>query len=350
MKIPVAALMPEEINSLFQLSRKYQGEQIFKWIQGGTLGFESMTNVSKTLRASLAEKALISSHVAETLVDSDGTVKLKLKLYDNYFIETVLLKDKRGRKTACLSTQAGCGMGCAFCRTGKMGLKRNLTDYEIVEQFLLLVSKYGSSDEGIKNIVFMGMGEPLENLANLKKAIGIFHHEDGNGIGFRRMTISTCGIVPRIIKLADTGLPVRLAFSLITADPDLRKKLMPVSLKYPLKEVKKALVYYQEKTGKRITLEIVLLGGINDREEDIEYLLKFISPLKVLVNIIPWNPAEDIPFSEPSAERVNWFRDRIVNAGIPVIERFRRGRGINGACGQLCVINKQDEPVVNPIL
>lgn len=338
MKIPIAALLPEEINSLLHLPKKYQGKQIFKWIQSGTLDFEDMTNLSKPLRSSLAGQAYISSQIEDALLDSDGTVKLKMRLKDNYFIESVLLTDKNGRKTACLSTQVGCGMGCAFCRTGKMGLKRNLKDYEIVEQFLFLTRKYGRINGGIRNIVFMGMGEPLENLINVKKAIDIFHHADGSGIGFRKITVSTCGIIPQIYELADSGPPVRLALSLITADPYLRSRLMPVSLTYPLSDVKKALLYYQEKTGKRITLEIVLLKGVNDREEDIEFLLKFIRLLKVLVNIIPWNPAEDIAFGEPSAEKVIWFKERLLKAGIPVIERFRRGRGINGACGQLCVM------------
>ncbi len=335
MKIPVASLLPDEISGSVRLRHKYQGTQIFKWVQSGTLKFQDMTNLSKVLRRTLNEKLYISSKLEDTLTDSDGTVKLKIKLEDASFIETVLLTDRNGRKTACLSTQAGCGMGCTFCRTGKMGLKRNLKSYEIVEQMLLLVSGYGR----ITNMVFMGMGEPLENPENLRKAIEVFHHTDGGGISLRRITVSTCGIVPKIYDMAENGPHIRIALSLITADPVLRSLLVPVNRRYPLKSVKDALLYYQEKTGKRITLEIVLLKGVNDRAEDMERLLKFIPPLKVVVNIIPWNPAEDIRFNEPSPSGVLRFKNMLVKAGVAVTERYRRGRGINGACGQLCVID-----------
>ena len=335
MKIPVASLLPDEISISLRLRHKYQGTQIFKWVQSGTLKFQDMTNLSKTLRRTLDEKLYISSALEDTLTDSDGTVKLKIKLEDDSFIEAVLLTDRNGRKTACLSTQAGCGMGCAFCRTGKMGLKRNLKSYEIVEQMLLLVSGYGR----IANIVFMGMGEPLENLENLRRAVEIFHYPDGCGTSFRKITVSTCGIVPKMYDMAENGPHTRIALSLITADPALRSMLVPANRRYPLKEAKEALLYYQKKTGKRITLEIVLLKGVNDRAEDMERLLKFIPPLKVVVNIIPWNPAKDIHFNEPSPSEVLRFKNRLVKAGVAVTERYRRGRGINGACGQLCVID-----------
>lgn len=335
MKIPVASLLPDEISGSLSLRHKYQGTQIFKWVQSGTLEFQNMTNLSKELRRTLYEKLYISSGLENTLTGSDGTVKLKIKLEDASFIEAVLLTDRNGRKTACLSVQAGCGMGCAFCRTGKMGLKRNLKSYEIVEQMLFLVSGYGR----ITNIVFMGMGEPLENLENLRRAVEIFHHPGGCGISFRKITVSTCGIVPKMYEMAENGPHTRIALSLITADPVLRSMLVPANRRYPLKETKDALLYYQKKTGKRITLEIVLLKGVNDRAEDMESLLKFIPPLKVVVNIIPWNPAEDIHFKEPSPSEVLRFKNRLVKAGVAVTERYRRGRGINGACGQLCVID-----------
>ncbi len=333
-KIHIASLLPEEINAVFGFMESYRGRQIFKWFSRGVFDFDRMTNLPLETREILKKRAVFSSSIESVHVDRDRTVKLRVRLEDGLLIETVLLEDENGRKTACLSTQVGCGMGCKFCRTALMGLKRNLEPYEIVEQFYLLRERYGK----ISNIVFMGMGEPLDNIESVRGAIDTFCNENGLGLSLRRVTISTSGIIKGIENLVTHGPHVRLALSLVTAREGLRRELMPIARTNPISEVKRALLAYQRVTGRRITLEMVLLGGINDTEDDIEGLVRFIPPLKVVVNIIPWNPARDINFKPPSSGRIAYFKRRLEDAGIPVTRRYTRGRGINGACGQLMII------------
>ncbi len=346
MKVKIASLLPREINNAFSFKEPYRGKQVFKWFSRGVLDFERMTDLPKDVRKELSLKAVFSSSIDTVKTDTDGTVKVKVALEDGLKIESVLLEDERGRKTACLSTQVGCGMGCKFCRTALMGLKRNLTVYEIVEQFYLLMERYGD----ISNIVFMGMGEPLDNMDNLKKAVEIFHSGDGLGMSLRRITISTSGLVKGIRELTYKGPHVRLALSLVTAREGLRKTLMPVTRANPLSEVKSALIEYQEATGKRITLEMVMLGGVNDGDDDIRALVKFIPPLKVVVNVIPWNPAKDIQFIPPNRKRVKYFKEALKKAGIPVTQRYTRGQGINGACGQLMVIEPSRKDIAKAVV
>lgn len=332
MKTPLASLFPDEITSRLSLKNSYTGKQVFSWLHKSVFDFDIMTDLSKNLRAELNKKAMaVSSRIEENLPGDDGSNKLRILLSDNISIESVLLKDKNNRITLCISSQAGCAMGCKFCRTGIMGLKRNLKSFEIVEQFLLAKSVYGE----ISNIVFMGMGEPLANPDNVRKAILILNNEDGSCISLRRITISTCGIVKSIKELSKNGPFVRLAFSLITADENLRKELVPSAKNNPLPEIKKALLEYQVKTGKRITYEIVLLDGINDSIEEAERIVNFIPPLKVNINIIPWNKAKELDFRPPSPEKIKKIIEFFKLKNIPVTQRFRRGKGINAACGQL---------------
>jgi len=215
-----------------------------------------------------------------------------------------------------------------------MGLLRNLSAGEIVEQFLHLKSLYGT----ISNIVFMGMGEPLANLDEVIKSIEILHHPKGQNIGLRKITVSTSGIVSKIKELADRELPVRLAVSLISADPEIRAKLMPVAGKEPLKRLKESLLYFQARSKKRITMEYVLMAGVNDTKEDAVKLRHFVDNLKVIVNIIPWNPVEGLPYKEPEEEVVNSFMDMLEELSIPVTKRYKKGRSVNGACGQLAAL------------
>jgi 23S rRNA (adenine2503-C2)-methyltransferase len=339
MKLPVAHLRPEEIVAQFGIEPKFRGRQIFKWIQKGIRSFAEMSDLPEALRAELGMKAFVSSSRQLSCYKEDRlSAKLRIGLADGLQVESVLLVDEgdipetgEGRKTACLSSQVGCGMGCGFCKTAEMGFKRNLAAYEIVEQFHHLCTEF----RGISNIVFMGMGEPLLNLSEVRKAIEILHHPEGRNIGLRKITISTCGIVKGIEELASSGLNVRLAFSLITADEIMRKKLMPITASNPLGSVKKALAGYQQKTKKWITLEVVVLKGITDREEDIAQLIAFISGLKAHVNIIPFNPAPGLLFERPDGKRIQWFRTRLEDAGIIVTQRYRKGDSIHAACGQL---------------
>ncbi len=295
-KLELSCMLPEEITNALSLKQNFRGMQIFKWLSSNVQSFDEMTNLPLDLRNILKKKALIrTSTIAETLVDPDGTIKLQIELQDGNKIETVLLIDAENRKTACVSCQAGCAMGCKFCKTGTLGLSRNLTAGEIVEEFRYLEEKAGKLD----NIVFMGMGEPLMNLDAIRKSLKILSHSEGRNLSMRRVTISTCGIVKGIYDLADNGPAVRLAVSLTTADSELRSTLMPVNKKNPLPELKKAIYYFTKKTGKRCTLEAALLGDVNTDTKSIDRMIDFTKNLPIHVNLIPWNPVPELPYHVP---------------------------------------------------
>ena len=333
-KIILTNLIPSEIIEQLELSQKFRGDQIFKWVGYGVKDFDAMTNLSLDLRNQLKDKAILRCTTLENILkDPDGTIKLQIKLSDGNIVETVLLTDKEDRKTACVSCQAGCGMKCAFCMTGTLGLSRNLLPAEIVEQFLYLEEIAGKLD----NIVFMGMGEPMQNLSGIRKAIEILCHKNGRNLSSKRITLSTCGVVKGIYDLADNGPNIRLAVSLTTANEDLRKELMPVATakENSLSELRNAIKYYAEKSGKRVTLEAALLAKTNTDRESAQNMINFAKNLDVNVNLIPWNPVSILPFEEPSNNEVHNFVKQLEEAGINVTLRTRRGRKIGGACGQL---------------
>lgn len=222
-------------------------------------------------------------------------------------------------------------MKCAFCMTGTLGLARNLEPNEIVEQFLFLEKECGHLD----NIVFMGMGEPMQNLSAIRKAIAVLTDERGRNLSGRRITLSTSGIVKGIYDLADNGPKIRLAVSLTTADSELREQIMPVAKGNPLPELKKAISYYAEKTGKRVTLEAALLKNRNTSLESANRMIDFAKGMNVNINLIPWNPVPSLDFEEPETSEVKNFVNILENAGLNVTLRTRRGRKIGGACGQL---------------
>lgn len=333
-KIILTDLLPSEITQQLNLGQKFRGDQIFKWVGNGVRDFDLMTNLSLDLRNQLKENATLRcTTLINTLKDPDGTIKLQIELEDKNIVETVLLTDKEGRKTACVSCQAGCAMKCAFCMTGTLGLSRNLIAGEIVEQFLYLEEIAGKLD----NIVFMGMGEPMQNLSAIRKAIEILCHKNGRNLSSKRITLSTCGIVSGIYDLADNGPNIRLAVSLTTANEELRKELMPVARvsDNSLSELRKAIDYYAQKSGKRVTLEAALLANTNTDRQSAENMISFAKGIDVNVNLIPWNPVSQLPFSEPSTNEVRNFVNQLENARINVTLRTRRGRKIGGACGQL---------------
>ncbi len=335
--IVLTGLLPQEICEKLELKEKFRGKQIFKWVGTGVKTFDEMTNLSKALRDELSSKATLrTSTVTNVLEDPDGTIKLQITLKDGNAVETVLLTDKENRKTACVSCQAGCAMKCAFCQTGTLGLSRNLTPAEIVEQFLYLEEKAGPLD----NIVFMGMGEPMQNLDGIRKAIEILSSPDGRSLSKKRITLSTSGIIKGIYDLADNGPHIRLAVSLTTADEELRKELMPVTNGNSLKDLRKAISYYAEKSGKRVTLEAALLHDKNTSEESAKNMIKFAKGIDVNVNLIPWNPVATLPFTEPGSNEVHRFVERLEKAGLNVTLRTKRGRKIGGACGQLGIAKK----------
>ncbi|MDR1468221.1 MAG: 23S rRNA (adenine(2503)-C(2))-methyltransferase RlmN [Spirochaetaceae bacterium] len=337
----------------------YRAAQLEKRLVSGAASFDEMTELPKTLRETLSGAYVLrETAVADTLAAEDGTVKLKIRLADGAFVEAVLLSDGGGRRTACLSTQTGCPAGCVFCKTGSIAFKRNLSATEIAEQFFHLreaASRTAESDttDGISgagsasppgtiaNIVVMGMGEPLLNLEELRKAL-LFLEKTGEDGRFspRRVTVSTSGIIEGIRILPDRLAGVRLALSLTTADEELRRRLMPIARANPLSALKEALRSYQSREKKRITLEAVLLGGINTRTEDAVAMAAFARDLQVIVNLIPWNPVDGLsfegkPLREPSGNEAERFAAMLHTHGIKTELRRRKGRGVCGACGQL---------------
>ena len=315
-----------------------------------------MGNLPLSLRKELDDRFSVRPVLTKKqYVSADGTIKLALQFSDGAGIEAVLLagsstpKKAPDKYTACLSTQAGCPAGCVFCRTGSLGFLRNLSSAEIVEQFFQLKKAAeeasGLSENNftrtITNIVFMGMGEPLLNLEELRKAINVITSPQGLHFSKKRITVSTCGMTDGIISLADNGPQIRLALSLPSADERLRRRLMPITGSQSLAGVKKALDYFQKKGGGRVTLETVLLGGgLNTALENAAGIAEFAGGLNVAVNLIPWNPVkglvfDGIPLSEPSVTEIKEFKKHLESMGLVVTCRFRRGRGVMGACGQL---------------
>lgn len=341
-KLPLSlyGLNAENLSELLQLPKAFYGRQMYAWLIKGATSFDEMTNLPKEERARLKEimPSFCSSTVETSETDESGATKMGIRLHDGLVVECVLLIDKKGRHTACLSSQVGCAMGCTFCRTGTMGLLRNLAAEEIIEQFIHLTR---ASTQPITHIVYMGMGEPLANIAPVTRSIRYFHEEQGFNISFRRITISTCGIVPGILKIAEQKLPVRLAVSLVSAENRIRDRVMPVNQKWNLNELKKALLHYQRLIGKRFTIEYCLLHNINTDEVSAQKLADYVRTLDVVVNLIPWNPAEDMPWETPSEEEVDRFTHYLDRLHIKYTLRRSRGREINGACGQLAVpLNK----------
>jgi 23S rRNA (adenine2503-C2)-methyltransferase len=323
---------------------------VFKWISRGARGFPDITSLGKEEREDLARRfSLRSTERGGRLEDRDGTVKIRVNLRDGAGTEAVLLKDREGRGTACVSTQAGCPVGCVFCKTGSLGFLRNLDAGEMVEQFLH-IREIGAERGGeVGHLVFMGMGEPLLNLEELRRAIGIITDPRGLGLSKRRITVSTSGIAGGIRALADQSPPPRLAFSLISAREELRNDLVPSGKTNPLTRIKEALAHYQDKTGQRITLELVLLGGVNTGAEEAAAIRNFARGLDVVVNLIPWNPVEGLGFRgralrEPSPAEVGALARLLERGGLNVTRRFRRGRGVSGACGQLGCVDREGQP------
>ena len=338
-QVSFAGLPPAKILSAADLKQKYRGKQISDWIAAGAVSFDEMTNLPKELRTRLSERfSVYSSLVKESFEDGDNTAKLLIELHDGLLIESVLLTDERGRRTACISSQVGCAMGCSFCRTGRMGLKRNLSAPEIAEQYLHLKRLYGD----IGNIVFMGMGEPLANTAEVIESIRFFTDPSGLNMSPRRITLSTCGITAGIRELAEDAPPVRLAVSLVTADEKQRVKIMPVTKNNSLEDLRAALLDYQRRGGKRITLECAIIKGVNDSAAAAGQIADWSRGLGVIINVIPWNPASEIDFEEPSDRDLEAFCRELERRKLPFTRRYRRGRGLNAACGQLATDNSQN--------
>lgn len=309
---------------------RFRATQIFKWIyQLGAISFVQMTNLSKELRVDLENTAVITALLPAAVEEgSDGTRKYLFTLADGEAVESVLIPDE-GRNTLCISTQVGCAMACEFCLTGTFRLKRNLTTAEIINQVCAV-----KRDAEIRNIVFMGMGEPLHNLDNLVRAIEILL--DGNGLQLsnRRITVSTCGLVPQMAELG-RRVTVNLAVSLNATTDELRDRIMPVNRTYPLRELLQACREFPLPSRRKLTIEYVMIGGVNDSLEDAKRLLRLTSDIPNKVNLIPFNEHEGCGFKAPSRAAVDAFHKYLVDRHVTVITRDSRGGDISAACGQL---------------
>lgn len=323
--------LKEELKNLGE--KPYRAEQIFKWLyQVNVTSFEEMTDLSLELREKLKNEYNICNYnIIERQVSKDGTVKYLFDILDENAIETVLMTYKHG-KTICVSSQVGCKMGCKFCASTGIAFIRNLTSGEIVEQ-LLAVQK--DLNIKISNIVFMGIGEPLDNFDNVMKAIEIINYPKGLGIGARHISISTCGLVPKIYEIADRDLQCTLSISLHASNNEKRSSMMPINNKYNIEELMKACRYYIEKTNKRISFEYALAKDNNDNEQDAKELVKLLKGMLCHVNLIPINKIEEGKFSKSTNENIIKFRDYLNGKGIVATIRRELGSDIDAACGQL---------------
>ena len=336
----------DELNDYFASigEPKFRGGQVFNWMYNHLVtDFEEMKNLPKSLRNKLSEETIIQTlgYVDSEISESTGTKKFLLETIGHNKIESVIIPEAN-RTTLCLSTQIGCPLDCKFCATGLMGYKKNLSAGEIFDQYMLAAKEYGK--DNITNIVYMGMGEPLLNYSATLNTLKIFADELTTGISLKKITISTAGIAPKIIELADSGLKVKIALSLHSCFEDTRSKIMPVNIKYPLKQNIEAIKYYVKKTGTRITFEYVMLKDLNDRQDDINAISRLCSEIPSKVNVIPFNSLKHMKpegFSallEPTPKhRTEDFVAKLRNRNITVNVRYSQGDDIAAACGQLAV-------------
>jgi 23S rRNA (adenine2503-C2)-methyltransferase len=340
----------EELQAQFQSWQQpaYRLTQLLEWLyERRASAWDVMTNLPKALRE------LLNQHYAFqtlTLVTkqgaSDTTQKFLWRLEDGALIESVLIPanpalygEASDRHTLCVSTQVGCAYGCKFCASGLEGWKRNLGVHEIVEQVVAVerwnTAAHPKSERIVNNLVIMGMGEPLANYDNLLKALKILNAPWGGGIGARKITISTSGLVPQIRKLADEPLQFRLAISLHGSTDEVRAKIMPVNRKYPLRELTNACEYYQSKNGRMITFEYILIAGVNDGLDQIKPLAVLARKLNAKVNLIPYNKVEDLPWERPDESAQEAFLHALEAQGVTATLRREKGHDIDAACGQL---------------
>lgn len=353
-KTMIKGLTLKELKDFFAIAeeKRFRGDQVFEWLYGHMVqNFDEMSTLPNYLRKKLNNYCELKTL---TLVSTDisprtGTKKYLFKTNDDQLVESVIIPDVK-RTTLCISTQVGCPLDCQFCATGQMGYKRNLTPGEIIDQFLLASIDYGKNK--ISNIVYMGMGEPLLNYTNTLKTLQIFAEEKTKDISLRRVTVSTAGIAPKIIELADSGLKVKLALSLHSMFEETRSKIMPINKKYSLAENLEAIRYYAKQTDTRITFEYIMLKDINDRTDDLNALLRLCKSIACKINVIPFNsiahmnPTGFAKELEPSQKfRVDEFVKTLRDAGITVIVRYTQGDDISAACGQLAYKFEQKNTV-----
>jgi 23S rRNA (adenine2503-C2)-methyltransferase len=343
-------MVPQELEDLLGSwgEPAYRARQLFGWLhQRAVLDPQRMTDLPQALRQRLGPP--VHSQELRRLHSQDGlTSKLLLQLQDGQQIEAVEMRTTTGRKTICVSTQAGCAMGCVFCVTGQFGFARNLEAGEVVEQVL----RFQRPDQPVTNVVFMGMGEPLANYDETLRALRLLVHPAGMHLGARRITLSTSGLVPQIDQLSREGLQIGLAISLHAPNDDLRSHLMPVNRRWPIAEVTAAADRYADRTGRRVSYEYTLMAGLNDTDALADELAALLRGRLCHVNLIPLNPSEDPHLQAPSTARALAFEARLRAAGIAATIRTNRGRDILAACGQLRLAEKKRaaQPAATPPL
>lgn len=313
---------------------RFRANQIFKWIhQKGIERPEEMTNISPELKGFLKESfSFVKVKIEEKLTSRiDNTKKYLISFNDGNVIESVAMEYHHG-VTACISSQIGCRMGCSFCASTIGGLVRNLTPGEIEAQVQLLQKDI---NRRISNIVIMGSGEPLDNFDNIVKFLSLINDKNGLNVGYRHITLSTCGLVPQIYRLADLKLPVTLAISLHSPNDELRREIMPVAKNYKIEEIVKASQYYIESTGRRVTMEYALINGVNNSIGHANELAKILKGNLFHVNLIPVNNVNESGYDKPSAEDIEGFKRVLEVSGLQVTQRRELGSDINAACGQL---------------
>ncbi|MGL5693630.1 MAG: 23S rRNA (adenine(2503)-C(2))-methyltransferase RlmN [Peptostreptococcaceae bacterium] len=334
-KVALKNMTEEELKD-FILSigeKSFRATQVFSWIYKGAKTFDDMKNVPKSLREKLEEVSYIGNIEQELKLESkvDRTKKYLFLLNDGNIIETVMM-DYEDRVTVCISNQVGCRMGCNFCASTIDGLIRNLEPWEILDQIMKIQEDTGKR---VSNLVLMGSGEPLDNFENTKKFLKLVNEKNGLNIGYRHITLSTCGLVPQMRELADIGIPINLALSLHSPFDEKRREIMPVAKAYAVSDLIDACKYYIKKTNRRVTFEYSLIKGVNDSEKEAKEIVKLLKGMLCHVNLIPINKVDERDYERPDKSYIYKFRDYLEKNNIPATVRISMGSDIGGACGQL---------------
>lgn len=337
--------LKEEMISIGE--KPFRANQLYDWMHVKLAGsFDEMSNLSKQLREKCKENyeytAVRQVQMQESAID--GTRKYLFEMSDGSLVESVFMRYKHGN-SVCISSQVGCRMGCAFCASTLDGLERSLKPSEMLDQIYAITRHTG---ERVSNVVVMGTGEPMDNYENLLRFIRLLTGEGGLHISQRNLTVSTCGLVPQMRRLAEEGLQITLALSLHATTDEKRRKLMPIANKYSIAELMEVCAYYFEKTGRRITFEYSLVGGVNDTKEDAEELCRLVKVLNCHVNLIPVNPIKERDFVQSEMQAITAFKNKLEKNGINVTIRREMGRDIDGACGQLRRRQKALQQEVRP--
>ena len=331
----------EELQSfLVSMGEKpFRAGQIFSWLHSGVTSFDEMTNISKELRAKLAEKTTVCGlRVADKLLSKDGTVKILWELADGETVESVVMQYKHGN-SVCISTQVGCRMGCRFCASTIGGKVRDLTAGEILDEVIFAGKVTGKK---ISNIVLMGIGEPLDNYDNVIKFLKNVGNPRGINIGYRHISLSTCGIVPNIYRLAEEKLAITLSVSLHASTNETRNEIMPVNKRYDISQLMAACRHYIEKTGRRISFEYAMIAGVNDNAETAENLARLLKGMLCHVNLIPINSVKESSLKRSSEKSIYAFKAMLEKRGLTVTVRRELGSDISSSCGQLRRKNMQN--------